>query len=119
MTPHINPWGGIEPCPIVQFTKESIPREADNRSLKENSSVSRFLRDFRTLAPILDAWLIVLDGPTCSNAWSRSTAPKMRRPAARLAKLERWKCTLAYNPGQEIPGKKNWLYRWRNATGFK
>jgi len=21
---HINPWGGIEPCPIVQFSKESI-----------------------------------------------------------------------------------------------
>ena len=21
---HINPWGDIEPCPIVQFTKESI-----------------------------------------------------------------------------------------------
>src|SRR5438445_6941019 len=22
---HINPWGGIEPCPILQFTKESMP----------------------------------------------------------------------------------------------
>src|SRR4029453_11738310 len=28
--------GGIEPCPIVQFTKESIhATESDNRSLKE------------------------------------------------------------------------------------
>src|SRR5947208_1649048 len=32
---HINPWGDIEPCPIVQFTRESIHAAADPRSLKE------------------------------------------------------------------------------------
>src|SRR5262249_12029997 len=33
---HINPWGDIEPCPIVQFTKESIhDRDGDARSLRD------------------------------------------------------------------------------------
>jgi hypothetical protein len=33
---HINPWGGIEPCPIVQFSAESIHSTAeDSRPLKE------------------------------------------------------------------------------------
>src|SRR5439155_4594271 len=59
-THHINPWGDIEPCPIVQFSKESIKggegRGArgetikDSRSLKEKFLRSDFLRDFRDLA---------------------------------------------------------------------
>ena len=33
---HINPWGGIEPCPIVQFSTESIHSTPDDpRPLKE------------------------------------------------------------------------------------
>src|SRR6266852_2170238 len=45
---HINPWGGIEPCPIVQFTKESIHEsENDSRSLRDKFLQSEFLRDFR------------------------------------------------------------------------
>src|SRR5260370_845362 len=48
MTHHINPWGDIEPCPIVQFTKESIhSSDSDNRSLKDKFLQSSFLRDFR------------------------------------------------------------------------
>ena len=51
ITHHINPWGDIEPCPIVQFTKESIHAgEADNRSLRDKFIQSEFLRDFRQLA---------------------------------------------------------------------
>src|SRR5262245_21741781 len=34
ITHHINPWGDIEPCPIVQFTRESIhPDRGDSRNL--------------------------------------------------------------------------------------
>src|SRR5258707_403862 len=38
ITHHINPWGDIEPCPIVQFTRESIHEDGGgkpHRSLKE------------------------------------------------------------------------------------
>src|SRR5204863_1344010 len=51
ITHHINPWGDIEPCPIVQFTRESIhATEADPRPLREKFLQSEFLRDFRGLA---------------------------------------------------------------------
>src|SRR6476659_2374309 len=50
-THHINPWGDIEPCPIIQFTRESIhSSEEDPRSLREKFLGSAFLRDFRDLA---------------------------------------------------------------------
>src|ERR687888_105370 len=39
---HINPWGDIEPCPIVQFTKESIhATESDGRPLRDKFLQSR------------------------------------------------------------------------------
>ena len=43
-THHISPWGDIEPCPIIQFSKDSIH---DERPLREVFNDSEFLRDFR------------------------------------------------------------------------
>src|SRR5438874_3210482 len=61
---HINPWGDIEPCPIVQFTRESIhASEADNRSLGEKFLRSEFLRDFRALSQSTTRGCIVLERP--------------------------------------------------------
>ena len=45
-THHINPWGDIEPCPIIQFAKDSIH---DERPLREVFNDSAFLRDYRQL----------------------------------------------------------------------
>src|SRR4051812_6684754 len=44
---HINPWGDIEPCPIVQFSRESIRTDVDDRPLRVKFQDSAFLRDFR------------------------------------------------------------------------
>jgi len=121
---HINPWGGIEPCPIVQFTKESIhASEADSRSLRDKFLKSGFLRDFRELAQSTTRGCIVLERPDllkqlvekhgAQDATARGTA---------LAELEAMQLrTSQYNPGQEIP-EKNWLYRlakryWFNDFG--
>src|SRR5437588_1609608 len=61
---HINPWGGIEPCPIVQFTKESIHSTADDsRTLREKFLESDYLRDFRALAQQTTRGCIVLERP--------------------------------------------------------
>src|SRR4051794_21551536 len=61
---HVNPWGDIEPCPIVQFTRESIhPSEADPRPLREKFLHSEFLRDFRELAQSTTRGCIVLERP--------------------------------------------------------
>jgi MoaA/NifB/PqqE/SkfB family radical SAM enzyme len=125
ITHHINPWGGIEPCPIVQFTKESIhDSEADNRSLREKFLQSEFLRDFRTLARSSTRGCIVLERPDllrqlvekhgAQDATARGTA---------LAELETMEIrTSQYNPGNEIP-ERNWLYRlakryWFNDFGL-
>ncbi len=59
-THHISPWGDIEPCPIVQFAKESIH---DLKPLRETFQESSFLRDFRELAASSTRGCIVLERP--------------------------------------------------------
>ena len=121
ITHHINPWGDIEPCPIVQFTRESIHRSAaDPRPLREKFLQSAFLRDFRALAQETTRGCIVLERPDllkqliekhgARDATARGTA---------LAELEAMTVrTSQYNPGSEIP-EKNWLYRLAKRYWFK
>jgi len=121
---HINPWGDIEPCPIVQFTKESIhSSEADTRTLKDKFIQSSFLSDFRELAQSSTRGCIVLERPDllkklvekhgAKDATVRGTA------VAELDALE--VRTSQYNPGSEIP-EKSLAYRlakrfWFNDFG--
>jgi MoaA/NifB/PqqE/SkfB family radical SAM enzyme len=121
---HINPWGDIEPCPIVQFTRESIhSSEADSRSLRDKFVQSAFLREFRELAQQTTRGCIVLERPDllkqlvekhgAKDATARGTA---------LAELEAMRVrTSQYNPEHEVP-ERNWLYRlakryWFNDFG--
>ncbi|MCA9081325.1 MAG: radical SAM protein, partial [Planctomycetaceae bacterium] len=60
ITNHINPWGGIEPCPIIQFTTDNI--HDDTKTLTEKLN-SEFLRDFRELARDTTRGCIVLERP--------------------------------------------------------
>jgi MoaA/NifB/PqqE/SkfB family radical SAM enzyme len=117
---HISPWGDIEPCPIIQFTKESIhSSEADPRPLREKFLQSEFLRDFRQLARSTTRGCIVLERPDllkslvekhgARDSTARSTA------LAELAQMEVH--TSQYNPGNEIP-EKNWLYRLAKRYWF-
>ncbi len=57
---HINPWGGIEPCPIVQFVTDSIHDESKTLDEKFNSP---FLQGFRELARDTTRGCIVLERP--------------------------------------------------------
>jgi MoaA/NifB/PqqE/SkfB family radical SAM enzyme len=121
---HINPWGGIEPCPIVQFTKESIhATEADSRSLRDRFLQSEFLRDFRTLAQTTTRGCIVLERPDLlKQLVEKHGAQDATVRGTALAELEAMEVrTSQYNPGHEIP-EKNWLYRlakryWFNDFG--
>jgi MoaA/NifB/PqqE/SkfB family radical SAM enzyme len=124
ITHHINPWGDIEPCPIVQFTKESIhASEADNRSLKEKFLGSAFLRDFRELACETTRGCIVLERPDLLKALvEKHGARDATARGTALAELEAMRVRPSqYAPGREIP-EKNWLYRlakkfWFNDFG--
>jgi MoaA/NifB/PqqE/SkfB family radical SAM enzyme len=121
---HINPWGGIEPCPIVQFTKESIhASDADSRSLRDKFLHSAFLRDFRDLAQTTTRGCIVLERPDLlKQLVEKHGAKDATVRGTALAELDAMqRRTSQHNPGQEIP-EKNWLYRlakryWFNDFG--
>jgi MoaA/NifB/PqqE/SkfB family radical SAM enzyme len=120
ITHHINPWGDIEPCPIVQFAKESIH---DTRPLREVFRQSAYLREFRELAASTTRGCIVLERPDlladlierhgAKDATARKTAmTELRAMNPR---------TSQYNPADEVP-EKNWFYRlakyfWFNDFG--
>jgi MoaA/NifB/PqqE/SkfB family radical SAM enzyme len=121
---HINPWGGIEPCPIVQFTKESIHSTADDgRHLRDKFLQSDFLRDFRTLAQETTRGCIVLERPDLLKQLVEKHGAKdgtVRGTA--LAELEAMSGrTSQFSPGNAIP-EKSWVYRlakryWFNDFG--
>jgi MoaA/NifB/PqqE/SkfB family radical SAM enzyme len=120
ITHHINPWGDIEPCPIVQFTKESIhSSEADNRSLKDKFLQSGFLHDFRELAQSTTRGCIVLERPDLLKQLVEKHGA--RDSTARGTALEELAAlevrTSQYNPGSEIP-ERNWLYRLAKRYWF-
>ncbi|HMC90241.1 MAG TPA: radical SAM protein, partial [Gemmataceae bacterium] len=122
---HINPWGDIEPCPIVQFTKESIhTSEADHRSLRDKFIQSAFLGDFRELAQTTTRGCIVLERPDLlKQLVEKHGARDATVRGTALKELEALEIrTSQYNPGHEVP-EKNWLYRlakryWFNDFGL-
>jgi MoaA/NifB/PqqE/SkfB family radical SAM enzyme len=121
---HINPWGDIEPCPIVQFTRESIHASAaDSRPLRDKFLHSAFLRDFRRLAQQTTRGCIVLERPDLlAELVERHAARDATARGTALEELAAMRVrTSQYHPGAEIP-EKNWLYRlakrfWFNDFG--
>jgi MoaA/NifB/PqqE/SkfB family radical SAM enzyme len=108
-THHISPWGDIEPCPIIQFAKESIH---DERPLREVFQESAFLRDFRQTAAEHTRGCIVLERPDlleglAARHGARDTTAR-QSAFGELAAME--VRPSQYNPGQEIP-EKSLAYR--------
>jgi hypothetical protein len=124
ITHHINPWGDIEPCPIVQFTRESIhSSEGDSRPLKEKFLQSEFLRDFRQLAQSSTRGCIVLERPDLlKELVEKHQARDATVRGTALSELAAMQVrTSQYNPESQIP-EKNWMYRlakrfWFNDFG--
>jgi MoaA/NifB/PqqE/SkfB family radical SAM enzyme len=117
---HINPWGDIEPCPIVQFTRESIhASESDPRPLREKFLRSAFLRDFRELAQSTTRGCIVLERPDLlKQLVERHAARDATARGTALEELEALEVrTSQYNPGHEVP-EQNWLYRFAKRHWF-
>jgi MoaA/NifB/PqqE/SkfB family radical SAM enzyme len=123
LTHHINPWGDIEPCPIVQFARESIKPDADARPLRDKFLQSAFLQDFRDLARSTTRGCIVLERPDLLKGLVEKHGAKdatVRGTA--VAELDAMTVrTSQYHPAQEIP-EKNPLYRlakrfWFNDFG--
>jgi MoaA/NifB/PqqE/SkfB family radical SAM enzyme len=124
ITHHINPWGDIEPCPIIQFARESIhASDSDQRTLRDKFRQSAFLRDFRDLALSTTRGCIVLERPDLlKDLVEKHGARDTTARGTALTELEAMSVrTSQYNPGHEVP-EKNWLYRlakryWFNDFG--
>ncbi|MEX0586787.1 MAG: radical SAM/SPASM domain-containing protein [Pirellulales bacterium] len=128
-THHVGPWGDIEPCPIIQFAKESIYDRAGDgngsqsngsyRPLRETFNESAFLRDFRELAAASTRGCIVLERPDLLHELvvlhgARDTTAR-RSALAELSTMQRRPSQHA--PGREVP-EKNWIYRFAKKHFF-
>jgi MoaA/NifB/PqqE/SkfB family radical SAM enzyme len=108
---HINPWGEIEPCPIIQFAKETVH---DDRDLMHVFRDSEYLADFRKAAAEATQGCIVLERPDIVKALVLKHGAKdttHRTPGAGLAELEAMTARNSqHNPGNEVP-EDHWMYR--------
>lgn len=116
-THHINPWGDIEPCPIVQFAKESIH---DDRPLKDTFNNSDFLRDFRETAASHTRGCIVLERPDLvADLANRHQA---KDSTARGTSMEEVNAMTPrrsqYHPDMEPIPEKSWAYRLAKKFAF-
>lgn len=108
-THHISPWGDIEPCPIIQFAKETI---YDERPLKQVFQESEFLRDFRHTAAEHTRGCLVLERPDLLEQLAqRHGARDTTARHAAVPELQSMDLRPSqYNPGAEVP-EKSWAYR--------
>lgn len=108
-THHVGPWGDIEPCPIIQFAKESIH---DAKPLRETIGSSEFLRDFRKLAATSTRGCIVLERPDLlKELVEKHGARDTTARGTALAELDAMECRPSqYMPGDEVP-ERSWAYR--------
>ncbi|MGC1273904.1 MAG: radical SAM protein [Planctomycetaceae bacterium] len=121
---HINPWGDVEPCPIVQFSKESIHADStrhstDTRHLREKFIDSEFLSDFRKLAQSTTRGCIVLERPDLLQALvEKHSAKDSTARGTATAELEAMTVrTSQYHPGDEIP-EQSFAYRLAKRYWF-
>ncbi|MBP89542.1 MAG: radical SAM protein [Planctomycetaceae bacterium] len=115
-THHISPWGDIEPCPVIQFSKDSIH---DERPLREVFNDSEFLRDFREAAATHTRGCIALERPdVMKELVEKHTAKDSTARHTAMDELDRMTTRPSqYNPGSEIP-EKSWAYRIAKKMAF-
>jgi MoaA/NifB/PqqE/SkfB family radical SAM enzyme len=106
---HISPYGDIEPCPIIQFARETVH---DRASIYETLTRSAFLRDFRETAAKATRGCIVLERPDLvrelvQKHGARDTTDRHTAVAEIEALTPR---NSQYAPGHEVP-EEHWLYR--------
>jgi MoaA/NifB/PqqE/SkfB family radical SAM enzyme len=115
---HINPWGDIEPCPIIQFATDTIH---DRRDLFNVMQSSAFIRDFRETAAQTTRGCIVLERPDLVQSLvlkhnARDTTH--RADGAGLTELDAMRSRHSqYNPGNEVP-EEHWAYRFAKKHWF-
>ena len=113
---HVSPKGDIEPCPIIQFSSDSIH---DERGVYETIRSSPFLADFRKLSAEATRGCVVLERPDLAKELVEKHGAKdttVRGTA--LQELEAMQPRFSqWLPGEEIP-EKHWMYRLAKRFWF-
>jgi MoaA/NifB/PqqE/SkfB family radical SAM enzyme len=113
---HIGPSGAIEPCPIIQFARETIH---DNASIYDTFNNSAFLRDFRQTAAKATRGCVVLERPDLvRDLVLRHNGRDTTQRGTALAEIESLTPRNSqHNPGNEI-SEDNWMYRFAKKHWF-
>jgi len=116
-THHISPWGAIEPCPVIQFAKESIH---DERPLDQVFNESEYLRDFRRTAAAHTRGCIALERPDLiADLARRHGATDSTARGTALAELNAAQVYPSqYSPDLEPVPEKSWAYRLAKKFAF-
>jgi MoaA/NifB/PqqE/SkfB family radical SAM enzyme len=112
---HISPYGDIEPCPIIQFARETIR----DGNVYDTMTQSAFLSEFRSTAARTTRGCIVLERPDLvRDIVERHGARDTTQRASALAELGRLQARNSQHlPGQEIP-EESWVYRFAKKRWF-
>ena len=115
---HINPWGDIEPCPIIQFASENVHQDRD---LFDILNESAYIQDFRETAARTTRGCIVLERPDLVRdlvTRYQATDTTHREAGAGLAELARMTPRHSqHQPGREVP-EEHWMYRFAKKHWF-
>ena len=111
---HINPNGDIEPCPVIQFSRDNI-RDGDLKAVYENSA---FLKEFKSRVNQQTHGCILMENPGWLNEFAEShqAANTSNRPG--LSEELTNGCRLcSHGSCPKIP-EKNWIYRIAKKRAF-
>jgi hypothetical protein len=113
---HISPYGDIEPCPIIQFAKETV---RDSDSIYEVMTRSEFLRDFRETAARATRGCVVLERPDLvRDLVNRHGARDTTQRGSAMAEVEAMQPRHSqYNPEHPLP-EEHWAYRFAKKRWF-
>lgn len=113
---HISPYGDIEPCPIIQFARETV---RDDRGVYETIKDSAFLRDFREAAASATRGCVVLERPDLvRDLVAKHGARDTTQRGTALAELHAMQPRNSqHNPEHVVP-EDHWAYRFAKKHWF-
>jgi len=111
---HINPNGDIEPCPVIQFSRDNI-RDGDLKAVYENSA---FLKEFKSRVNQQTHGCILMENPGWLNEFAEShqAANTSNRPGL-SEELTNGCRFCSHGSCPKIP-EKNWIYRIAKKRAF-
>jgi MoaA/NifB/PqqE/SkfB family radical SAM enzyme len=113
---HIGPAGDVEPCPIIQFAKESIHGD---RGIYEVMTESKFLDDFRKTSAGATRGCVVLERPDIvRDLVAKHGARDTTQRGTALAEMNALEPRSSQHlPGREVP-EEHWMYRFAKKHWF-